>query len=433
MKILETLRRVLTDESVKKGIASLAANLDMVKGLDTIASGVIRTRKEAIRELHNLRLKCLDDLDALIVDRLPRPQVAVAQDLVVPFLKSFWVSRDEVTFTQSVDDFLAQLQMVPIGHRRSQPLPVGTGQFMPIADGRPAFGIVPSPLFESESSFSINLLGVMPAAHGLGLASGMQCFEVYIQIEAACTEAAMERACAEARQVVATLIRCGSQLSTRSGIDDLYADMSNERLSELSMSAEERLQDFAATVGVLCIDGKLCPLFSFIPGCLDAFYAQPPKKDSILRRISTATRLMTQADSQSDHCVELALSVAAVEAMLCRKGADLANMFAENASALLEPDPTYRSSAVRWCKKLYGLRSEVLHGTGFNATRADASNARLLAAAVLKAMIERRDFVGRMGGDVETPEDLLKELFNDKYTPGQLTGVEVSAIAAVWR
>jgi len=108
-------------------------------------------------------------------------------------------------------------------------------------------------------------------------------------------------------------------------------------------------------------------------------------------------------------------------------------MFAENTASLLEPDPRFRPNAVKWGKKLYGLRSDVLHGSELNVSPEDASNARLLAAAVLKAMIERRKFVRKMGAEVETPDDLLKELANDKYTPGQLTGVEESAVVVAWR
>ena len=86
-------------------------------------------------------------------------------------------------------------------------------------------------------------------------------------------------------------------------------------------NALDRLKSSLTThQAFLICDRALGPHFSFIPDCLAAYFSRPPKRDSILRRISMATRLLTQSDSQGDDSIALALSVAAVEAMLCRKG-----------------------------------------------------------------------------------------------------------------
>ena len=141
---------------------------------------------------------------------------------------------------------------------------------------------------------------------------------------------------------------------------------------------------------------------------------------------------MVEADRQSGNGIGLSLSVASVEALLGKKGSDLSNLVSENVVALLEPDCRNRSAAVKWVKQLYNLRSEILHGAATECTVQEASQARTLSAAVLKAILERRVFQKRMDHPHETPDDLLNELKNGIYTPGQLTGVEESPVRGYW-
>jgi hypothetical protein len=425
MQVVETLRKILREESVREQIMLFAMRIYVAELAKALGERSEEKAAEANRKPDGWNDECLRILGPLVV-RLPKPPIIAAQDLARPLFDSFRECKDKADYDQSVERFLAQVGVIRVDLHRSHPLSVGTGRFAVIDDDDFVYGIDSIPLFKSESGFAIYLLGALPAASRFGGESGWLDQEAYIQLEATCTEAALQQAGEEAKQVVATLIYSGDVLFRQK--------KSHEAVSTLlAGKVKEALEEGLQTVAVLTKDGELGDWFSFIPYCLEAFYAQPPKKDSINRRITTATRLLTQADMQADNSVGLALSVAAVEAMLCRKGSDLANMFSENASALLEPEPGSRSQAVEWCKKLYNLRSEVLHGTGFNATSTDVSHARLLAAAVLKAMVERRNFVRRMEGDVEKVDVLLKELFADKYTPGQLTGVEESPIVYAWR
>ncbi len=51
-------------------------------------------------------------------------------------------------------------------------------------------------------------------------------------------------------------------------------------------------------------------------------------------------------------------------------------MFSENMAALLEPKPEHRFDAERWSKRLYDLRSGVLHGTELDTSYEDIRTAQ---------------------------------------------------------
>src|SRR5262249_23117290 len=126
------------------------------------------------------------------------------------------------------------------------------------------------------------------------------------------------------------------------------------------------------------------------------------------------------------------------ESLLCDdSGSDggIAMQLAEGVATILEPEPNHRQKAVDWVKKLYGIRSRLVHGERVDCLGNEANHARLLAAAVLKAVLERREHRGKLGYEEdEKPEDLLRELKSGKYLPGQLTGVEDSPVKdLLWR
>ena len=123
-----------------------------------------------------------------------------------------------------------------------------------------------------------------------------------------------------------------------------------------------------------------CPTVLLLRECLIALFANvATKKDSMQRRVKNAVRLLVEAKRQSDNAIGLALSVSAIEAMLCRRSENVAAMFAENMAVLLEPDPGYRAAAERWCKELYDKRSGVLHGTNIECSVEDLRRRTRLA------------------------------------------------------
>ncbi len=369
-------------------------------------------------------------LEDVIVNELASPPVLLARDLELSFLRCF--ADTSRSYQDAAEEFLQGIQGIPLPSQYSEAIPVGTGMFVALLHAGEQFPNVP--LLRTKSGFEVDIVGVVPSGGEEGRGTGGD-RSVYIQVRGTATRLAFASAVKEIRAATATAIESGMTLSRigwfgriRKWCDDVNAaDPDDLEAMAIDMSA------FPGLSPVLIEASELGKGFEFIADCLDAYFTKAPKKDSILRRIRNATRLLAQADAQEGHSVGLALSVAATEALLCRKGPDLANQFGENVAALLEPDPRFRAKAVSWAKKLYGLRSDVLHGSGFECTRGDISNARLLAAAVLKGIIERRNFLRRMGESNETPDELLSELSKDKYTPGQLTGVEDSPVKLHWR
>jgi hypothetical protein len=369
----------------------------------------------------------MKEMSRIFVARMPRPAIVSPQDLVGPFLSAF-VDRDgQLDYSRSVQSFLDQLKNVPVVYRRSDPIAAGTGPIIGLRQEETYIGLEPLSVWESESGFSTSLLCVLPASVGVGKNTATRGHTAFIQVEGVCSAFAFNAAIEEMKGVFSTLVKCGADLFHKHHNSETVRALSSPELTPEDILAQ------LSEVALIASDGRFGPFFAFLPDALQAYYSHPTKKDSIARRLTTAVRLLRQADMQAANGVGLALSVAAVEAMLCRKGSDLANLFAENVATLLEPEPRFRADAVRWCKKLYGLRSDVFHGNALDATLEDFEDARVLAAAVLKGMIERRNYVRRIGGSVETPDDLLEEMARDKYTPGQTTGVEESPIVSVWR
>jgi hypothetical protein len=183
------------------------------------------------------------------------------------------------------------------------------------------------------------------------------------------------------------------------------------------------------------LDSSIAPRFGGVIEFgqhLAAYFSTPSKKDSIDRRLRNALHLGVQSENQRHNALGLALSVAVIESLLCLKGDSIANMFAENGAALLEPDPTYRSAAVEFLKKLYDARSKVLHGDVLEHEPIKRLHARTIAGAVIQALFERRDFLRRAEDKTETPDEFIKELRDGKWVAGQLTGVAESPVRTLW-
>ena len=171
----------------------------------------------------------------------------------------------------------------------------------------------------------------------------------------------------------------------------------------------------------------------FVQKYLDAYFSKPTKKDSIGRRIRNAVHLLIESDVQPNDAVGLALSVAAIEALLGQKGKDITERLADNVAALLEPEPNKRYVATEFVKKLYDKRSRALHGEKIEGEKDARLKARQLAAGVLISMIARRDFLKGMELEPETPQKLFALLREKRFEPGQPMGVWESNVRKLWR
>lgn len=170
-----------------------------------------------------------------------------------------------------------------------------------------------------------------------------------------------------------------------------------------------------------------------VAASLDAYYCAPTKRDTILGRIRNAVILNTESAQMPHDGLALAVCMSAIEALLGKKGTDISRTMAEHIATLLEPDSRERPNAVRFVKKLYDERSRILHGEKVFGERALRDQARILFTAVLKAIVERSNFLRRVGVDMETPDGLFAELSDSKFGAGQLAGVSDSVGRRLWR
>lgn len=98
-----------------------------------------------------------------------------------------------------------------------------------------------------------------------------------------------------------------------------------------------------------------------------------------------------------------------MEALLCRKDAEIGRMLAENFANLFEPELSQRHKAVEFMKRLYDQRSTVFHGSKTDLGPEEWRESQVTAAAILKALVERQAFVRRLKDHTdETPSRCSK-------------------------
>lgn len=171
----------------------------------------------------------------------------------------------------------------------------------------------------------------------------------------------------------------------------------------------------------------------FIQKCIDAYFSTPTKKERWGRRIRNAIHLLIASDAQSDDAVSLALSVAAIEALLGQKGEGISHRLSDNVGTLLEPEPTRRQEASKFFKELYHKRSRVLHGEQIDDCGHVRHEGRQLAAAVLHGIITSRDFLPRIGQELKEPDEFIKGLYEKRFVQGQPDGLWDSNVRKLWR
>lgn len=199
------------------------------------------------------------------------------------------------------------------------------------------------------------------------------------------------------------------------------------------LAVEQQVSRFPRTKLPVLPPRHLIENFPFVRRCIDFYFGTPTKKDSLDRRVRNAVHLLVQADAQPQDSIGLALSIAAIEALLGKKGTDLATVLAESVATLLEPELSRRADAVEFMKDLYDLRSRTLHGELTEGDSKARQNAREIAASVLIAIITNLDFAQRMGLEPKTPDDLFKYLRRQKFEPGLPEWIADSPAAHLWR
>lgn len=301
-------------------------------------------------------------------------------------------------------------------------------------------------LWESaDQCYQVELLGCLPAGFRMFGENQHADERVLVQLHGRCSERFFKVFCDHVTSAVSALLDGILTLNAQWLFDQTNKEPLN-RVSPTGLNIEpDRIKRFhdglrlwkpiEPSPGDVEENETLpCPTFQLLTAALSAVFSDvSTRKDSIERRVKNSVRLFIEAKRQSQNAVGLALSVSAIEALICRKGDNVAQMFAENMAVLLEPDIAFRAAAERWCKSLYDKRSGVLHGSAIGCCREDCVSAEIAAIAALKAIVERRAGVRRVGGDFDNPEALLKEFRDGKYASGHPMFVDETPINRIWR
>lgn len=142
------------------------------------------------------------------------------------------------------------------------------------------------------------------------------------------------------------------------------------------------------------------------------FYLSAVEADQIARRIQNAITLLIEADNQDNDNIKLALCFSAIEALVCYRRRDISinEQLKTNVTVLLEPDPNNRRDHEKRIKKLYGIRSETLHGANVTDSVAHVATVRKMAAGCLVSVVLWRNCQKR----VDPQEgNRLKSLMNE--------------------
>jgi hypothetical protein len=349
-------------------------------------------------------------LERIIIDRLERPRVCVLEDVKHACLNHLMAWPPDPAAGMAA--FRQFLLGVKAAERSSDPFPVFTGRLR--------FASIENRCFWNESPWFIWIVGALPASWEPVVEAPET---IYAAVQGSCSPAALSALVSEVQPVLTSLFTTCSLL-----LGEEYFESVN--LPDRLPGCLERGGPLQAEN--LTDDSGPPPCFWLIPKCLKAYFANPTKKDSIDRRIRNAVHLLAESDRQQHHGVALTLSVAAMEALVSRKGEAIASLLADAVATMLEPNPGKRTDAVEFAKSLYDARSQVLHGSAIEAEHDRRDEARLLASALLQAMLQRREMMRRLGSDPDTPEKLLEEIKGLKFSSGLPAGVTESPARKLW-
>ncbi|MEX0716722.1 MAG: hypothetical protein WD066_09050 [Planctomycetaceae bacterium] len=378
-----------------------------------------RERRTRMRELFRER----------VLSQLDPPLPVTVRDLTDA--AECHLIRSECDFEVGYSAFLDAAMGTAAAWHRSRPFAVAEGYFL--------WELDPSDdqvcVWRRGDDFAVHFTGTVPLEAEDAAVRGqiISRRQVMATVEAKCSMTAFRRFQNDVRDVLRTGLRTVHHLKRVLSVDPEEARLPPiVRLCvSVSPGIEIHLDDHPARVRMR--EARMPADCWIVPEMLDAVFARTSKKDSIDRRIRNAVLLLIEADRQRNDAIGLSLAIGAVEALVCRNSDALSQMLAENVAVLLEPEGHERPRAVAFCKQLYDARSRALHGSHLEQERSVRRRARILAGAVLKAILERRDHMRRIGIDAERPDDLLRELQDAKFSPGEVPGVSDSAVRNLWR
>jgi hypothetical protein len=437
MKTHEELLKILQERKVKTTLQGIFDNAEA--GLEE------RGRLEQILRPHMAEYAPASLFQELVVDRLPRPWATTAKDLAEAFVQHV-LMRNDGAFEDNYHRFTLVVISGVFSERCTHPFECFSYESSEDFDLRELKEPI---LWGSQGEFVLSFNGILLKQRPFDLDSEVQEEQphiAYVSLAGRCTAAALDAASTELANILPCMFRTFYLLAERERrerIDELMETMSLY-LTQISQESLDAIQkgdsptpEKSANTSAPDTFDKPWGGLSFLPRLcvlLDAYFSQPSKKKPLDFRLKNAVHLLCQADHQEKNAIGLALSVAAMESLLCENRGDIGKMLSENVANLLEPLPTERFNAIQFIKELYDARSSVLHGSDAEAGQSLRDNARLLAAAVLKAFLDRRQHVHRTNhNEDESPTEFFNNLEKHRYTEGPFLGVVQSSICSMWR
>jgi len=157
--------------------------------------------------------------------------------------------------------------------------------------------------------------------------------------------------------------------------------------------------------------------------CLSMYFGAKSKKTTFQgRRIRNAVQLLVEADRQVNHAIGLALSFTAIESLLGEETQGIGDDIARKAATLLFPAAEDRHRVTVKIKKMYGDRSNCLHGKEITVEPEAREQVRDLAGTVLRAVLDWMEFVSRLGDTESEAEEFFAHLQRAFYTGKSFDG-----------
>lgn len=160
----------------------------------------------------------------------------------------------------------------------------------------------------------------------------------------------------------------------------------------------------------------------FLGECLAAYFFEGPKNtDNTEQRLRNAVHLLVEADRQEMPAIGLSLCFSAIEALVCRKSQGIVDELSRNVATLLQRNSRDRRQTSRAIVRLYDLRCKAMHGERLANDYPAWTGARVLATAVLAAVLEWKKYQLRVGDSTER-RTFLDELENAERSGALFVG-----------
>jgi len=300
-----------------------------------------------------------------VIDKLPQPAVIVKED-VLESIAEHLVLPDGGSFEQAYPQFVLSVldRLVP-------PQTTYGAGLRNTSSERIDIGMTAAP-FEEESIVAELPSGFKIFCDEVRWKDGGFDSTLVVSVQGVCSARALDRASKQFFEIMRALVPFFFRQEMGKSTD---ADDDSDTTSAVRNTVLVRLQK-----------------------CLTMYFAPESTKGTFQgRRIRNAVRLLIESDRQVHDAVGLSLSFAAIEALLGEKTEGIAEELSRKAATLLVPNADNRRAAIKAIKRMYDHRSKLLHGERLIVEPHARDDVRVLAAAVLRGVLDWLHFAARFG------------------------------------